>query len=115
MQRGVAVLALAILASLGSCTPVRKAQADCVPTTDTKCRPRLSGALLDGAQIEATSFKDKVVLVNFWATWCTPCIVEMPAFQKVYERHAGDGFVIVGVLFSDAATDDEVRAFLSDR
>lgn len=41
---------------------------------------------LDGAPIDSRALRGKVVLVNFWATWCPPCRVEMPGFQSVYDR-----------------------------
>lgn len=40
----------------------------------------------NGEKVNFNSFKNKVVLVNFWATWCPPCIAEMPSFQKLYEH-----------------------------
>lgn len=57
--------------------------------------------------------RGKVVLVNFWATWCPPCRVEMPGFQQVYEEHRDDGFVVLG-LSTDARGEDHVRQFLAE-
>jgi thiol-disulfide isomerase/thioredoxin len=105
---------LALVAS-SSCSPVRSAQADCAPTPEQECRPKLSGTLLDGTHVGDLSFRGKVLLVNFWATWCAPCVTEMPAFERVFTRHRGDGFVILGVLASDGADDHEVRQFLEAR
>ena len=115
-MRRILALAFALgSAGFGSCAPVRSAQADCVPTPAQECRPALEGTLLDGTHVAGPSFQGKVVLVNFWATWCAPCLAEMPAFERVFAKHRGDGFVILGVLASDGSTDDEVRAFLSER
>ncbi len=50
-------------------------------------------------------------VVNFWATWCEPCKDEMPALQKLYDKHAEQGLQIVSVLH-DNATDEQVREFL---
>lgn len=43
--------------------------------------------LLDNEEINFSSSKDKVVIVNFWATWCPPCVAEMPSFQKLYDSY----------------------------
>jgi thiol-disulfide isomerase/thioredoxin len=69
---------------------------------------------LDGEPLSAETLRGKVVLVNFWATWCTPCRVEMPALQRMHERHAAQGFVVVG-LAVDRAGPETVRAFVRER
>ena len=48
-----------------------------------------------------SQWNDKVVLLNFWATWCPPCRREMPDFIDVYERYKDQGFVVVGVGIDD--------------
>lgn len=48
----------------------------------------------DGANIALDSFKGQAVIVNFWATWCAPCRVEMPELQKIAERYAGQVTVL---------------------
>jgi thiol-disulfide isomerase/thioredoxin len=57
----------------------------------------LSGTLLDGKKLDWASYKGKVVLVDFWATWCGPCVKEMPNLKRLYEGYKGKGFDIVGV------------------
>ncbi|MGH7393121.1 MAG: TlpA family protein disulfide reductase [Candidatus Rokuibacteriota bacterium] len=52
---------------------------------------------LDGGHASPDTWKDKLVLLNFWATWCTPCTVEMPALEAVWRRYRGRGLVVVGV------------------
>jgi peroxiredoxin len=49
----------------------------------------------DGKTVSLGDFKGKVVLLNFWATWCAPCREEMPAFEKLHKRFAGEGLAIV--------------------
>jgi len=76
--------------------------------------PRYSYVSLDGAPVDADSLRGRVVLVNFWATWCLPCRAEMPALESMYQRHRDAGFVIVGLAVDQAAT-EKVAAFVRER
>lgn len=83
--------------------------------------PKISHNEVVGTKRPAFEFKDtednllniddlngKVVLVNFWATWCPPCKKEMPAFIELQEQYAEQGFQIVGIALDD---EDSVRDF----
>jgi peroxiredoxin len=50
---------------------------------------------LDGKEWKLSDLKGKIVLLNFWATWCPPCQMEMPEFQKLYDRFGSDGDVVI--------------------
>jgi peroxiredoxin len=52
---------------------------------------------LDGQWASLADYEDRPLLINFWATWCGPCIVEMPELQAAYEQHQDDGLVILGM------------------
>jgi peroxiredoxin len=52
---------------------------------------------MNGADVNLASFKGKVVLINFWATWCPPCLEEMPAMERLYRQHREVGFTLVAV------------------
>lgn len=54
-------------------------------------------ATLDGSEINVSQQQGRVVLVNFWGTWCDPCIRETPALQEAYARYRDEGLLIVGV------------------
>jgi len=69
---------------------------------------------LDGHIITMESLKGKVVLVNAWATWCPPCVMEMPGFQRVYEDYKDQGFTVLGIS-RDQADPSAVRAFLTQK
>jgi len=75
--------------------------------------PSFQLTTLDGRSISSAELRGRVVLVNFWATWCAPCRVEMPGFQTIYDRKRANGFVVLGIS-TDAGEPDGVKRFLAD-
>ncbi len=73
---------------------------------------KLSGKTLDGKQIDIEDLKGKVVLVQFWASWCTYCLQEMPHILQLYNTYHKDGFEVVGVNLDDSA--DRARKIIDD-
>ena len=57
---------------------------------------------LDGKDVTLSSLKGKAVMVNFWATWCEPCKIEMPWLVELQDKYRKDGFEIVGVAMDDS-------------
>ena len=68
--------------------------------------PEFSVKDLDGHVISSAGLRGKVVLVDFWATWCQPCKKEMPGYQKLLDRYGSRGFAVVGFKF-DTMRDTE--------
>ncbi len=62
-----------------------------------------------GKKISLADYKGKAVLVNFWATWCAPCKVEIPWFEKLHDRYAAQGFEILGVSADELDLDDKSK------
>jgi thiol-disulfide isomerase/thioredoxin len=58
---------------------------------------------LSGKDVSLSSFKGKVILLNFWATWCGPCKAEIPGFVELQDQYGKDGLVIVGYSVDDDA------------
>lgn len=59
--------------------------------------PTFQVSTLDGQTIDLAGLRGNVVLVNFWATWCPPCRLEMPAFERVWRERRDDGLVVLGL------------------
>lgn len=68
---------------------------------------------LDGNPLSVARFKGKVVLIDFWAVWCGPCIAELPHLLSTYEKHHADGFEIIGISLDRER--DKLTAFLKQR
>jgi cytochrome c biogenesis protein CcmG/thiol:disulfide interchange protein DsbE len=71
--------------------------------------PALTLPTLDGKEISPASLAGKTVIVNFWNSWCQPCLQELPALQAYYAQHAADpDLLLVGIVRDDTA--DAVRS-----
>ena len=71
-------------------------------------------ALDTGEEVSLADLRGDVVLLNTWATWCTPCKDEMPWLETLHERYAGQGLQIVGVSIDRSGLDDSVRGYADD-
>ena len=67
---------------------------------------------MNGNDVAFESLKGKVVLLNFWATWCGPCKIEIPWFVEFAEQHKDDGLVILGLSVDD--TPAKIQAFAKE-
>jgi peroxiredoxin len=68
---------------------------------------------LDGKTVHLSDYRGKAVLLNFWATWCAPCKIEMPWFVELQKQYGGEGLQILGVAMDDASP-KEIAAFAKD-
>jgi cytochrome c biogenesis protein CcmG, thiol:disulfide interchange protein DsbE len=71
--------------------------------------PPLVLTAIDGTSVDLAKLRGKVVLVNFWATWCVPCRKEMPILDAFYRRHRGQGFELIGISIDFARDAAKMR------
>jgi thiol-disulfide isomerase/thioredoxin len=79
------------------------------PVADRKDPPQVTGELLDGARFDVKHLRGKVVVVNFWGSWCAPCRAEAGDLEAVYEATRASGVEFVGVNVKDSQ--DNAKAF----
>ena len=75
-------------------------------TTGMKMAPDFTLQSLDGKTVHLSDFRGKAILLNFWATWCEPCKVEMPWIVDLQKKYASQGLQVVGVAMDDASPDE---------
>jgi peroxiredoxin len=69
---------------------------------------------LDGKTIRLSDFKGRAVLLNFWATWCQPCKVEMPWFDEFQKKYASDGLQVIGITTQDDSSRASIANFANE-
>ncbi len=114
------IVALGLVAlSFSACAAEKTEAAQTTPQSETTALPVVGPApdwkltTLDGRELGREQLKGKVVVVDFWATWCPPCVYEIPGYVKMQERLRDRGLVIVG-LSSDRGP-EVVRTFAEKR
>jgi len=74
--------------------------------TQASVAPDFTLESLDGKSMRLSDLRGKAVLLNFWATWCGPCKIEMPWFVELQKQYGSQGLQIVGVAMDDASKED---------
>lgn len=113
MQRRKGALALGVIA-LGALGAWGWAARHAVtPVRVGAPAPEFRAVTVDTPIVERSlaDYAGHVVIVNIWATWCAPCIVEMPSLDALYKRYAGDGLRIAAVSVDAPDSRDEIREF----
>jgi len=83
-----------------------------IPATVEIDAPKLALTTIDGKIESLADYRDQVILVNNWATWCPPCRAEMPELEAYYQSHKNNGFVLIGISAGDSA--DQVQDFIAE-
>ena len=93
MRRGRAARFVACLA-LGVAVPVLRIEAQTLA-------PDFTRTDLNGSTLSLSRYRGKIVLLNFWATWCAPCLAEIPTFSLWQQTYGADGLQVLGVSMDD--------------
>jgi cytochrome c biogenesis protein CcmG, thiol:disulfide interchange protein DsbE len=105
-----AVLPLILIGLLAWLTIARSA--DGSPTSIGDEAPDFSLVSTDGETVRLSELRGRPVIVNFWASWCVPCIEEFPLLRDAAEQHADEDLAIVGVIFDDGP--EAAAAFMEE-
>ncbi len=107
-----AVIAVMLFAGVRA---ARKNRADGTPSGQLmgQVAPDFDLPALDGKNLKLSDLRGKAVLLNFWATYCGPCKIEMPWFVELQKQYGPQGFQIVGVTMDDAST-AEIAKFVKE-
>lgn len=84
-----------------------------IPLAERKQAGTVTGELLDGSPFALADDRGKVVVINFWATWCAPCQVETPNFDRLYRELKATGVEFVGIDTKDIGH-SQANAFVQD-
>jgi len=74
--------------------------------------PALDGQLFDGSRFSLADHAGKVVVLNFWATWCAPCREEMPALDAYYRRHRSEGLEVIAISMDNPRDEAKARELM---
>jgi peroxiredoxin len=83
------------------------------PATERKIAPDFALKDANGKTVQLSEYRGKVVLLNFWATWCGPCKVEIPWFVEFERKHKDQGFAVVGISMDEDGW-QSVKPFISE-
>jgi thiol-disulfide isomerase/thioredoxin/outer membrane lipoprotein-sorting protein len=76
---------------------------------------KLVGVDLEGKAVSYEDYKGKVLLVDFWATWCGPCIAELPNVQEAYNKYHDQGFEVLGISLDQETARAKLETFIKDK
>ncbi len=103
------ILALVLLAACGTDQPTPAGPANGTPDAAVgldvgQKAPDFSVELVSGQTVTLQSLRGKVLLINFWATWCTPCRLEMPFFQQLADRYDKKDFQVLAINYLESSS-----------
>jgi cytochrome c biogenesis protein CcmG/thiol:disulfide interchange protein DsbE len=109
----IVIAAVGMVAGIYLGTHRRARVVPAVSAGEQPAAPRVKMVDLDGRAIDTASYNGRVVLINFWAAWCTPCAEEIPQFVALQEKYGSQGLQTIGISMDDkeAALRDFYRKY----
>lgn len=101
MKFAIGAASLALLAACSMSTSAHSAAQAQQAHSDRKPAPEFTLQDASGASVKLSDYRGKVVLLNFWATWCGPCTMEIPWFTEFQQQYKSQGFEVLGVSMDD--------------
>jgi peroxiredoxin len=86
-----------------------------LPASAADTAPGFTLRDINGKQVSLSDFSDQVVLISFWATWCTPCQAEMPHLQRFYDTYKDKGFTVLSINTDDARSSSQVKPMVKSK
>jgi peroxiredoxin len=112
ISTGFALLVSWLLYGGGLALVANRLGSTTLPTDVGQRAPEFALETLDGQTVRLGDLRGRVVLLNFWATWCTPCRAEMPEIQNAYEANQARGFDVLAINLQERP--EEIRPFLGE-
>lgn len=104
-RKSIALVVLFVLAILASCSGSHSSSSEARSSAkmhaDRKAAPGFTLTDSNGNKVQLADYHGKAVLLNFWATWCGPCQVEIPWFQEFEQQYKSKGFAVLGVSMDE--------------
>jgi thiol-disulfide isomerase/thioredoxin len=92
-----------------------KEQLEALGVASGKKELEMKFTALDGRKIDLKNMRGKVVLVDFWATWCAPCVKEVPHLKELYKKYHDQGFEIIGITLDEGAAAERVKELIAEK
>jgi len=105
-KKAIVVISIIALALFAGCTSKEKAG-------ETAAAPDFTLQDLSGKKVRLADLKGKVVLLEFWATWCPPCRAEIPTIERLHAQYGSKGLTVLAIALDEGGW-DEVKAFVTE-